>query len=84
MPVAMRPWSKRARLKSMVLRPSPTMMGVMGVSLFGVVTPPMLKPAWVQLLLEVARVGPEALDAFGLACKDVEGGDAAGGDAGRM
>jgi hypothetical protein len=29
----------------MVWRPSPMMMGVMGVSLAGVVWPPMLKPA---------------------------------------
>ena len=33
-----------------------------------------------ELLLEVAGVVPEALDAFGLVFEDVEGGDAGGGD----
>ena len=44
-PVAIKPPSKSARLKSIVFRPSPMMMGVMGVSLLGVVRPPMSKPA---------------------------------------
>ncbi len=33
-----------------------------------------------ELLLEVVRVVPEALDAVGLVLEDVEGGDAGGGD----
>jgi hypothetical protein len=37
-----------------------------------------------ELLLEVVGVGPEALDAFGLVLKNVEGCDAGGGDGRRM
>ena len=51
MPVAITPSSKSARENSMAARPSPTIIGVMGVSVAGVVTPPMLKatrrnPPW--------------------------------------
>ena len=55
------------------------MMGVIGVSLAGVVRPPMLKPRG-ELLLEVAGVVPEALDALGLVLQNVERCDAGGGD----
>ena len=68
----------------MVRRPSPMMMGVMGVSLAGVVRPPMSKPAAASCCFEVAGVVPEALDAFGLVFEDVEGGDAGGGDRRRV
>ena len=37
-----------------------------------------------ELLLEVVGVVPEALDALGLVFENVEGGDAGGGDRGRM
>lgn len=37
-----------------------------------------------ELLLEVAGVVPEALDAFGFVLENVKGGDAGGGDRGRM
>ena len=60
------------------------MIGVMGVSVAGVVTPPMLKPSALQFALEVARVVPEALDALRLLLQNVEGGDAGGRDRGRM
>jgi hypothetical protein len=39
-PVAINPASKRARLNSIAIPPSPMVMGVMGVSLAGVVLPP--------------------------------------------
>jgi len=37
-----------------------------------------------ELLLEVGGVGPEAGDALGLVFEEVEGGDAGGGDRGRV
>ena len=46
--------------------------------------PPTLKPARAQLALEVARVGPQALDALRLLLQDVECRDARGGDRRRM
>src|SRR2546423_1865551 len=45
MPVPKTPSLNSSREKSMVRRPSPMMMGVMGVSLCGVFCPPMLKPS---------------------------------------
>src|ERR1039458_2280983 len=45
MPVPSTPSLNNSREKSMVRRPSPIMMGVIGVSLAGVVWPPMLKPS---------------------------------------
>ena len=68
----------------MVSRPSPTMIGVIGVSLAGVFTPPILKPELAELLLQVAGVLPELLDALRLLLEDVEGGDAGRGDGRRM
>ena len=84
MPVAITPASKSAREKSMVARPSPMMMGVMGVSLAGVVRPPMSKPAAASCGFEVVGVRPEAVDAFGLVFQNVERGDAGGGDRRRV
>ena len=45
MPVPITPSLKSSREKSMVSLPSPMIMGVIGVSLAGVVLPPMLKPS---------------------------------------
>ena len=45
MPVPSTPSLNNSREKAMVKRPSPMMMGVIGVSLAGVVWPPMLKPS---------------------------------------
>ena len=42
--------------KSIVARPSPTMMGVMGVSLAGVLTPPILNPASASCCLKYRSV----------------------------
>ncbi len=79
-PVAITPASKRAREKSMVRRPSPMMIGVMGVSLLGVELPSNVEACAGELLLEVVGVVPKALDAAGFVFEDVEGGDAGGGD----
>ena len=45
MPGVKTPSLKSSRLNSIARRPSPTMIGVMGVSLAGVMLPPMLKPS---------------------------------------
>ena len=45
MPVPKTPSLNSSREKSIVSLPSPMMMGVIGVSLAGVFTPPMLKPS---------------------------------------
>ncbi len=60
------------------------MMGVIGVSLAGVLTPPMLKPQTAELAFEVAGVLPEALDALGLGFEQIKSGDAGGGDRRRV
>ena len=44
-PVPITPSSKSAREYSIAARPSPTITGVIGVSVAGVFTPPMLNPA---------------------------------------
>ena len=64
--------------------PSPMMMGVMGVSLAGVVRPPMSKPSSAEFFFPEARVLPEFLHALGFVFEDVESGDAGGGDRRRM
>jgi len=68
----------------MVKRPSPMMMGVMGVSLAGVFTPPMFEPETAQLLFPEAGVLPETLHALRFLLQDVKGGDASGSDRRRM
>ena len=55
------------------------MMGVMGVSAHAGI-----KAGLAQALLEVASVGPQTLDTFGLLLQDLEGGHAGGGHSGRM
>ena len=84
MPVPITPSSKSARENSIATRPSPRITGVIGVSVAGVFTPPTLKPARLQLALEVTRIGPEPLDAFRFLLQDVEGRDARGGHRRRM
>ncbi len=58
-PVAITPSSNSAREKSIAARPSPTIIGVIGVSLAGVFTPPMLNPDALQFALEIPRVLPQ-------------------------
>ena len=84
MPVAMTPWSKRAREKAMVSRPSPRMMGRDGGLAGRGGDAADIEAGVAEFALEVAGVGPEALDALGLGFENVEGGDAGGGDGGWM
>ena len=55
-PAAITPASNSFLEKSIVARPSPTMMGVMGVSLAGVSTPPILNPASASCCLKYRNV----------------------------
>ena len=64
MPVANTPSSNRAAENSCARSASPTITGVIGVSLT-----PVLNPAEVQRAFEVPRVVPETLDALGLASR---------------
>ena len=58
---------------------SPTITGVIGLSLM-----PVLKPSCLEAGLEEARVVPELLDPLRLGFEDVEGGEARGGHRRRM
>ncbi len=82
MPVAMTPASKRAREKSMVRRPSPMMIGVIGGLALGCGVATNVEASIGELLFEVGSVGPEAFDSFGFGLEDVEGGDTCGCDRG--
>ena len=67
MPVASTPSSNSSRESWCASAASPTITGVMGVSLI-----PVLKPAAARPCLEIAGVVPQLFDALGLLLQDVE------------
>src|SRR5208337_1040373 len=82
-PVPIMPSLNSSREKSMVKRPSPTMMGVIGLARRRV-DAANIEAEVAQLFFPVAGVLPQFLHEFRLLFQHVECGDAGGGDGWRM